>query len=76
MLRCLWAARCRILALRHQAYGHAVLGDRAAADRLPDTASATTGRVDDGYLWGNACRRTPHAALRRGAACHLLRPGR
>ena len=27
MLHCLWAAKCRILALQHQAHGHAMLGD-------------------------------------------------
>ncbi len=69
MLHCLWAAKCRILALRHQAYGHAMPGDRAAADRLLDTAPATTGRVDDGHRWGNACR-TPHYAEVQRAICY------
>lgn len=70
MLHCLWAAKCRILALQHQAHGHAMLGDRAAADRLLDTASATTGRVDDGHLWGNARRRTPHYVEVQRATCY------
>jgi hypothetical protein len=67
MLHCLWAAKCRILALQHQAHGHAMLGDRAAADRLLDTASATTGRVDDGQ---NARRRTPHYVEVQRATCY------
>jgi hypothetical protein len=54
------APKARVLALQHEAQGHAMLGDRAAADRLLDQASVLVRRVDDEYLWGNSCRRTPH----------------
>jgi hypothetical protein len=52
--------KTRLMALQHLAQGHAMLGDRATADRLLDQAAALVGRVDDEYLWGNSCRRTPH----------------
>jgi hypothetical protein len=54
------SAKARLLAVQHQAQGHAMLGDRAAADRLLDQAAALVGRVDDEYPWGNSSRRTPH----------------
>jgi len=54
------APKARVLALQHQAQGHAMLGDRVGADRLLDQAALLVGRVDDEYLWGNSCRRTPH----------------
>jgi hypothetical protein len=52
--------KTRLMALQHLAQGHAMLGDRATTDRLLDQAAALVGRVDDEYLWGNSCRRTPH----------------
>ncbi|MBF6357028.1 hypothetical protein IU449_21195 [Nocardia higoensis] len=52
--------KCRVIALQHEAQGHAMLGDRATADRLLDNVAALTARVDDEHPWGNACRRTPH----------------
>jgi hypothetical protein len=39
--------KVRVLALQHQAHGHAMLTDRARADRLLDTAEALTALVDD-----------------------------
>ena len=54
------APKARVLALQHQAQGRAMLGDRASADRLLDQAAVLVARVDDEYLWGNSCRRTPH----------------
>lgn len=54
------APKVRVLALQHEAQGHAMLGDRAGADRLLDQAAALVGRIDDEYQWGNSCRRTPH----------------
>jgi tetratricopeptide (TPR) repeat protein len=54
------SAKARVLALQHQAQGYAMLGDRAAADRLLDQAALLVDSVDDEYLWGNSCRRTPH----------------
>jgi hypothetical protein len=54
------APKGRVLALQHAAQGHAMLGDRTTADRLLDQAAVLVGRVDDEYLWGNSCRRTPH----------------
>ncbi len=66
MLHCLWAAKCRILALQHQAHGHAMLGDRAAADRLLDTASATT------VAWmAGTCGATPATARRTTSRCSV-----
>jgi len=52
--------KCRVIALQHEAQGHAMLGDRVTADRLLDNVAALTSRVDDEHPWGNACRRTPH----------------
>jgi hypothetical protein len=52
--------KARVLALQHQAQGYAMLGDRPSADRLFDHAALLVPRVDDAYLWGNSCRRTPH----------------
>jgi hypothetical protein len=62
--------KTRVLALQHQAQGHAMLGDREAADRLLDEAAAIVGRVDDEYLWGNSCRRTPHHVEVQRATCY------
>lgn len=62
--------KTRVLALQHQAQGHAMLGDRATADRLLDQAALLVGRVDDEYLWGNSCRRTPHHVEVQRATCY------
>jgi len=62
--------KTRVLALQHQAQGHAMLGDRATADRLLDQAAVLVGRVDDEYLWGNSCRRTPHHVEVQRATCY------
>ena len=51
-------AKARLLAIQHQAQGHAMLGDRTTADRLMDQATALVNRVDDEYPWGNSSRRT------------------
>jgi hypothetical protein len=64
------APKTRLMALQHQAQGHAMLGDRATADRLLDEAEALVGRVDDEYLWGNSCRRTPHHVAVQRATCY------
>lgn len=64
------APKARVLAIQHQAQGHAMLGDRATADRLLDQAAALVGRVDDEYLWGNSCRRTPHHVEVQRATCY------
>jgi transcriptional regulator with XRE-family HTH domain len=63
-------AKVRVLALQHQAHGHAMLGDRTEADRLLDAAETLTGRVDDEYPWGNACRRTPAYVQVQRATCY------
>jgi transcriptional regulator with XRE-family HTH domain len=63
-------AKVRVLALQHQAHGHAMLRDRAEADRLLDAADALTGQVDDDYPWGNACRRTPRYVDVQRATCY------
>ncbi|MBF6174102.1 helix-turn-helix domain-containing protein [Nocardia blacklockiae] len=62
--------KARAIALQHQAQGHALLGDRAAADTLLDDLAALVGRVDDTDPWGNACRRTPHHVEVQRAACY------
>jgi plasmid maintenance system antidote protein VapI len=62
--------KARVLALQHQAHGHAMTGDRPAADRLLDTAYALTSQVDDDYPWGNACHRTPHYVEVQRATCY------
>jgi hypothetical protein len=64
------APKTRLMALQHQAQGHAMLGDRTAADRLLDQADLLIGRVDDEYLWGNSCRRTPHHVEVQRATCY------
>lgn len=64
------SAKARVLAVQHEAHGHAMLGDRATADRLLDRAEALTSRVDDEHLWGNACRRTPHYVEVQRATCY------
>lgn len=64
------SAKARVLAVQHAAHGHAMLGDRLAADRLLDAADALTSRVEDEYLWGNACRRTPHYVEVQRATCY------
>jgi transcriptional regulator with XRE-family HTH domain len=62
--------KARVLALQHQAHGQAMLGDRTTADRLLDQAAVLVGRVDDEYLWGNSCRRTPHHVEVQRATCY------
>jgi hypothetical protein len=64
------APKTRLMSLQHQAQGHAMLGDRATADRLLDEAETLVGRVDDEYLWGNSCRRTPHHVAVQRATCY------
>ena len=64
------SAKTQVLALQHQAHGHAMLGDRATADRLLDNAAVLVGQVDDEYLWGNSCRRTPHHVEVQRATCY------
>jgi hypothetical protein len=64
------SAKARVLALQHQAHGHAMLGDRATADRLLDDAATLTSHVDDDHPWGNACRRTPRYIEVQRATCY------
>jgi hypothetical protein len=64
------SAKACVLALQHEAHGHAMTGDRAAADRLLDTAATLTGRIDDEFPWGNACSRTPHYVEVQRATCY------
>jgi hypothetical protein len=64
------SAKALVLAMQHEAHGHAMLGDRRSADKLLDAADALTGRVDDDHLWGNACRRTPHYVEVQRATCY------
>lgn len=62
--------KSRVLALQHEAHGHAMLGERTTADRLLDSAETLTSRIDDEHLWGNACRRTPHYVSVQRATCY------
>jgi len=62
--------KTRLIALQHLAQGHAVLGDRAAVDRLLDQAAPLVARVDDEYLWGNSPKRTPHHVEMQRATCY------
>ncbi|UGT63314.1 helix-turn-helix domain-containing protein [Nocardia asteroides] len=62
--------KCRILALQHEAHGHAMRGERAEADRLLDKLDALIPQVDDPAPWGNACRRTPHYVHVQRATCY------
>jgi hypothetical protein len=62
--------KARVLALQHEAHGHAMLGNRPAADRLLDSAETLASQVDDEHLWGNACRRTPHYVAVQRATCY------
>ncbi|WP_174188385.1 hypothetical protein [Nocardia barduliensis] len=62
--------KCRVIALQHEAQGHAMLGDRATADRLLDSVASLIVRVDDQHPWGNACRRTPHHVEVQRAICY------
>ncbi|NKY60532.1 helix-turn-helix domain-containing protein [Nocardia flavorosea] len=64
------APKVRVIALQHEAQGHAMLGDRATADRLLDEAVPLIGRIDDVYPWGNSCRRTPHHMEVQRATCY------
>lgn len=62
--------KVRVIALQHEAQGHAMLGDRSTADSLLDDAASLLGRVDDEHPWGNACRRTPHHDVVQRATCY------
>lgn len=62
--------KVRVMALQHEAQGHAMLGDRATADRLLDDAVSLIGRIDDEHPWGNSCRRTPHYVVVQRATCY------
>jgi hypothetical protein len=63
------SAKVRVIALSHEASGHAMLGDRREADRLLDAAEGLIPRVDDDRPWGNSCRRTPRHADVSRATC-------
>ncbi|MGV9784336.1 hypothetical protein, partial [Nocardia farcinica] len=62
--------KARVMALQHEAQGHAMLGDRATADRLLDEAVPLLSRIDDEQPWGNACRRTPYYMEVQRATCY------
>lgn len=62
--------KVRVIALQHEAQGHAMLGDRATADRLLDDAVSLIGRIDDEHPWGNSCRRTLHHLEVQRATCY------
>ncbi|MEV3962960.1 hypothetical protein AB0M34_19000 [Nocardia sp. NPDC050193] len=64
------SAKVRVMALQHEAQGHAMLGDRVAADRLLDTAVSLIRRIDDEQPWGNSWRRTPHYVVVQRATCY------
>jgi transcriptional regulator with XRE-family HTH domain len=62
--------KVRVIALQYEAQGHAMLGDRATADRLLDEAVPLIERIDDAHPWGNSCRRTPHYVEVQRATCY------
>ncbi len=62
--------KVRIMAMQQQAHGASLTGDRAAVDRLIDTADRLLPRVDDDLPWGNACRRTPGYLEVQRATCY------
>ncbi|WP_051025412.1 helix-turn-helix domain-containing protein [Nocardia aobensis] len=62
--------KVRVIALQHEAQGHAMLGDRATAERLLDDAVPLIDRIDDAHPWGNSCRRTPHHMEVQRATCY------
>lgn len=62
--------KVRVIALQYEAQGHAMLGDRATAERLLDGAAALIDRIDDEHPWGNSCRRTPHHMEVQRATCY------
>lgn len=62
--------KVRIMAMQQQAHGASLTGDRAAVDRLIDSASGLLPRVDDDLPWGNACRRTPGYLEVQRATCY------
>jgi hypothetical protein len=62
--------KTRVIALGHQAQGHAMLADRATADALLDDAVRLVDQVDDEHPWGNSCRRTPHHIEVQRASCY------
>lgn len=64
------APKVRVMVLQQQAHGSALVGDRAAVDRLIDEAGVLLPRVDDDLPWGNACRRTPHYLEVQRATCY------
>ncbi|NKY44292.1 helix-turn-helix transcriptional regulator [Nocardia cerradoensis] len=62
--------KVRVMALQHEAQGHAMLGDRVTAERLLDDAVPLIDRIDDAHPWGNSCRRTPHHMQVQRATCY------
>ncbi|MFB6811603.1 Twin-arginine translocation pathway signal [Streptomyces sp. NPDC056387] len=62
--------KVRIMAMQQLAHGASLTGDRAAVDRLIDTAGGLVHRVDDDLPWGNACRRTPGYLEVQRATCY------
>ena len=59
----------RVFALQQRAHGASLLGDRAAVDRLLDTAASVLRSVDE-EAWGTACLRTPHYVEVQRATCY------
>jgi hypothetical protein len=62
--------KVRVIALQHQAHGWSMAPDRSAVDRLLDEADPLVDQVDDPYLWGNACKRTPAYIEVQRATCY------
>ncbi|PPJ31747.1 Twin-arginine translocation pathway signal [Nocardia nova] len=62
--------KVRVIALQHEAQGHAMLGDRVTAERLLDDAVPLIDHIDDVHPWGNSCRRTPHHMEVQRATCY------
>ncbi|MFE5895820.1 Twin-arginine translocation pathway signal [Streptomyces sp. NPDC056488] len=62
--------KIKVMAMQQQAHGASLLRDRAAVDRLIDTADRLLPRVNDDLPWGNACRRTPGYLEVQRATCY------
>lgn len=62
--------KVRVIALQHEAQGHAMLGDRGTAERLLNDAVLLIDRIDDMRPWGNSSRRTPHYMEVQRATCY------
>lgn len=62
--------RIQVNLMAQQAHGYALIGDRAAVDRLLDTASVDVGQPDPAVPWGTAARRNVFYFEVQRATCY------